>query len=73
MYNILCQNVSVFPLYVLFIRRIDTFWSKSINTFWSGGISTVWVSKIIQERSAFFTTVLNFTKSPGTIFYTKMP
>ena len=36
----LYQNVPIFPLYMLLIKRIDTMLSKGINTFWCGGFVT---------------------------------
>ena len=34
MHNFLCQNVRIFPNYILLLAR-------KINTFWSGGISSI--------------------------------
>ena len=45
MHNFLCQNVLIFPLYILLSRKIDTFWPKAIDKFWSGSISTVLAQK----------------------------
>ena len=42
---LLSQNVSIFPLYILLTRRIDTFWCEGITAFWSVGIRTVWYRK----------------------------
>ena len=42
MHNFLCQNVSIFLLYIWLIRRINIFWFKGIIKFWSESISTVW-------------------------------
>ena len=33
MYNFLYQIFVIFPLYILFTKRIDTFWSGDISTF----------------------------------------
>ena len=51
MHNSLCQNVPIFPLYILLTRRIDTFWSMDIDKFWSGGIEKFWVPKMTQKKS----------------------
>ena len=37
-----------------------------------GGIGTFWAQKIIQEKSAIFTKILDFTKSSSINFFTKM-
>ena len=34
MYNFLCQTVLIFPVYILLVKRIGTFWSRGIRTFW---------------------------------------
>ena len=57
MYNFLCQNVWIFPLYILLTKRINTFWLKGIEKFWSGGIETFWTQKITQGKSAKFTKI----------------
>ena len=45
MLKLLCQNVLIFPLDILFKRRINTLWSDSIEAFWSEGDETVWYKK----------------------------
>ena len=35
LHNFLCQNVLIFPLYILLARRIDTFWSEVVESLWS--------------------------------------
>ena len=35
MHNFMCQNVLIFPLYILLIRGISTLWSGVIETFWT--------------------------------------
>ena len=45
MLKLLCQNVLIFPLDILFKRRINTLWSDSIEAFWSESDETVWHKK----------------------------
>ena len=49
-HNFFCQNVWIFPLYILRIKRIDKFWSESIKKIWSGGIGGFWAQNIMQEK-----------------------
>ena len=44
------QNVGIFPLYILRIKRIDKFWSGGITKFWSGGIGGFQAQKIMQTK-----------------------
>ena len=44
------QNVGIFPLYILRIKRIDKFWSGGIKKFWSGGIGGFQAQKIMQTK-----------------------
>ena len=62
-HNFLCQNVQIFPFYILLTRRINTFWSKSIDKFWSGGIKTFWVQKLWKKNRQNSQRFLNYTKS----------
>ena len=34
MYNLLCQNVLVFPIYILFTKIIETFFSREVTDIW---------------------------------------
>ena len=34
MYDFLCQNVLIFPIYILFKKRIETFWSRDVTNIW---------------------------------------
>ena len=34
MYNFLCQNVLIFPMYILFTKRIETFWYRDVTNIW---------------------------------------
>ena len=45
MLKLLCQNVLIFLLDILFKRRINTLWSDGIEAFWSEGDETVWYKK----------------------------
>ena len=45
MLKLLCQNVLIFLLDILFKRRINTLWSDGIEAFWSEGNETVWYKK----------------------------
>ena len=40
--NFICQNVPIFPLCILPLRRINTFWPGGIEVFWSRVNKTVW-------------------------------
>ena len=42
MHNFLCQNIPIFPLSILRLRTIGTFWCNGIDTVWSGGIQNAW-------------------------------
>ena len=33
MHNVLCQSVSILPLWILLTIRIDTFWTEGIDSF----------------------------------------
>ena len=50
MYNFLCQTVLIFPIYVLFTNRINTFWPGGIDIFCFWGISTCWFKNITPEK-----------------------
>ena len=41
MLKLLCQNVLIFLLDILFKRRINTLWSDGIEAFWYEGDETV--------------------------------
>ena len=56
MSNFLCQNVSLFLLYILLTKRVNTIWSKGIT----------------QEKSPIFTRIFNYTKSSSKISYAKL-
>ena len=67
MYNFLCQTVLIFPILILFTKRIDIFWSGGIDTFWSGGIiSTFWDQKIRLERLIKYIKIFELIKSSCT-------
>ena len=34
MYNFLCQNVLTLPMYILFTKRIEAFWSRDVTNIW---------------------------------------
>lgn len=53
MHSFLCQNVSIFPLYILLTRRTYSFWSKSIHTFRYGRINTIWAQKSYNKNQHY--------------------
>ena len=52
MHNFLSQNVSIFPIYILLTRRINTFRSKGTDKVW-GSIETFWAQEIIHKIQKF--------------------
>ena len=34
MHNFLCQNVLIFPMYILITKGIETFWSREVTKIW---------------------------------------
>ena len=34
MYDFLCQNVPIFPMYILFTKITETFWSRDVTDIW---------------------------------------
>lgn len=59
MHNVLCQNVSILPLWILLTIRIDTFWTE-VLTVLSGGIRTVWHRKSQTKKLTIFKAELNY-------------
>ena len=71
-YNFMGQNVQIFALYILLIRRINTFWSKSTEKFCSEAIRKFWVQNLGQEKSTKFVKIFKSISNLVIIFYPKM-
>ena len=57
MLKLLCQNVLIFPLDILFKRRINTLWSDGIEAFWSEGDEPVWYKKSQTKDQQYLPTL----------------
>lgn len=60
-HNFPFQNFSIFPLYIILIRRIATFSRNGIDKFWSRGICTVWTQKSYKENHQYSQRYLVYT------------
>ena len=53
--NFLCQNIPIFPLHILLVRRIETFWSEGIEHFGLEVLEQLGI--ITNKKSVIFTKI----------------
>ena len=67
--NFLCQNIPIFPLHILLVRRIETFWSEGIEHFGLEVLEQLGIKYYKQKIRNIHKDILNYTNFSCIIFY----
>ena len=66
--NFLCQNIPIFPLHILLVRRIETFWSEGIEHFGLEILEQLGIKNHKQKINNIHKDLLHYTNFSCIIF-----